>query len=88
MVPVDRSCTSVLSSVPRAGVVAVANIIKVVVVEESVVNVICGEPFLHGTVHVDGVLRCFPVACKLLQTGEILQLLSPSSAVILQSVFL
>ena len=88
VVPVDPSCNSELSSVPRAGVVAVANIINVVVVEESVVNVICGEPFLHGTVHVDGVLRCFPLVCQLLQTGEIVKLLSPSSAVILQSVFL
>ena len=39
MIPVDPS-------VPRAGVVAVVNVIKVVVVEESVVNVIRGELFL------------------------------------------
>ena len=57
VVPVDPSCNSELSSVPRAGVVAVANIIKVVVVEESVVNVICDEPFLE-TVHAGGLLGC------------------------------
>ena len=47
VVPVDRSSFSVTSSVPRACAVVVATIIKVVVVEESVVNVICGEPFLQ-----------------------------------------
>ena len=56
MTPVDprTSVASSVASVPSTGVVAVANIIKVVVVEESVLNVICDEPFLE-TGHLAGV---------------------------------
>ena len=68
--PVDprTSVTSSVASVPRTGVVAVANIIKVVVVEESVVNVICDEPLLEtGGGHLAGVAAvvCQVSTCKL-----------------------
>ena len=76
---IDNVEASESSSVITTWGVELANIIKVVVVEENVVNIICDEPFLETVPrHVDGVVLLAGVASPWsirsssvhLQTGE------------------